>query len=82
MSPYFPRFWAIKTWAPGSRNHGLSDDNDAPNTNRRPVRCPKGWRKQIQKATQTHFDTFWPENPKTQLGHIWGDNILYLIPES
>ena len=22
-----------------------------------------------------------PENPKTQLGHIWPDNVLYFIPE-
>ena len=23
-----------------------------------------------------------PENPKTQLGHIWPDNLLYFIPDS
>ena len=23
-----------------------------------------------------------PEDPKSQLGHIWPDNILYLIPDS
>ena len=22
------------------------------------------------------------EDPKTQLGHIWADNILYFIPDS